>query len=363
MRIENTNGGYMGKIGTLIVVLSVSIFSACSHLDDDIKQCYTCTNPVITVQSCTAAIDSGQIFALRLADMYVRRGVAYDSNGEYGHAIPDFDKAIALNPKYLRAFITRGFFKESYGEYDRAILDYDQAISLSPRYSIAFYNRGNGFHRRGEFDRAIKDYDQAIQLNPKYANAFNNRGNAYRSKGEYGRAIMDYNQAIGLDPYDANKFKSRAIAGFSMGQFSAAQQDLETARQLNPKDPYVVIWLYLARVKLGQDAKGELAKIAAQLNLQVWPKEVIGMYLGKTTKETVLSSAKNPDPKKDREQYCEANFYLGEDALRQGKRDEAVTLFQQAIETRVTNFIEYTGALSELKRLTPGQPPDEASGK
>ena len=130
---------------------------------------------------------------------------------------------------------------------------------------------------------------------------------------------MDYNQAIGLDPYDANKFKSRGIAGFCMGQFGAARQDLETAMQLNPKDPYTVIWLYLTRVKLGQDAKGELAKNAAQLNLQVWPKEVIGLYLGKTTKETVLSSAKNPDPKKEQEIRCEAFFYLGEEALIQGR--------------------------------------------
>jgi lipoprotein NlpI len=215
----------------------------------------------------------------------------------------------------------------------------------------------------GEYDRAIKDYDQAIALNPHYANAFNNRGNAYRCKGAYGHAIDDYNKAIGLDPYDAKKFKSRGIVGFSMGQFDAARKDLETARQLNPKDPYTVIWLYLTRVKLGKDAKGDLAKNAEQLNLQVWPKEVIGLYLGKTTKETLLSSAKNPDPKKDQEQHCEADFYLGEDALRQGKRDDAVTLFQQARETRVTTFIEYTGALVELKRLIPGQPLDEATLK
>jgi lipoprotein NlpI len=208
----------------------------------------------------------------------------------------------------------------------------------------------------GEYDKAIKDYDRAIALNPQYANALNNRANAYRCKGEYGHAIEDYNKAIGLDPNDAKVIKSRGIAEFYLGQFDPARKDLETALQLDPKDPYTAIWLYVTRVKLGRDAKGGLAKDAAQLNLGTWPGKVIGLYLGNTTKETVLSSAKDPDPKKDRERQCEAGFYLGEEALRQGKRDEAVTLFQQAVETRVTNFIEYTGALDELKRMTSGQP-------
>jgi lipoprotein NlpI len=104
---------------------------------------------------------------------------------------------------------------------------------------------------------------------------------------------------------------------------------------------------------------GELAKKAAKLNLQAWSKEVVGLYLGNTTIETVLSAAKGPDPKIDCERHCEAYFYLGEEKLGQGKRSEAATLFQKSIETGITNFIDNTGTRSELKRLTPGQPAHE----
>ena len=80
---------------------------------------------------------------------------------------------------------------------------------------------------------------------------------------------------------------------------------------------------------------------------------MIGLYLGKTTKETVLSSAKNPDPKKEQEIRCEAFFYLGEEALIQGRKQDAKALFRQARDTKVTHFIEYIGAEVELKRLVP----------
>jgi len=40
-----------------------------------------------------------------------------------------------------------------------------------------------------------------------------------------------------------------------------------------------------------------------------------------------------------------------ERALKDGKQDEAGRLFQQSVDTGVTNFIEFTASQAELKRL------------
>ncbi len=53
------------------------------------------------------------------------------------------------------------------GEYDRAIADYDKAIALKPKYADFYNNRGIAYDKKGEYDRAIADYDKAIALNPK----------------------------------------------------------------------------------------------------------------------------------------------------------------------------------------------------
>jgi rhomboid protease GluP len=65
----------------------------------------------------------------------------------------------------------------------------------------------------------------------------------------------------------------------------------------------------------------------------------------------VLSAAVASDATKDREQHCEAYFYLGEYQIITGNPQEAKILFQHAVDTQLTSFIEYTAAQAELKRL------------
>jgi lipoprotein NlpI len=52
-----------------------------------------------------------------------------------------------------------------------------------------------------------------------------------------------------------------------------------------------------------------------------------------------------------RTQLCEASFYLGEEALLRGNRDEAARLFRQAATVGVTHLYEHQGAMVELQRL------------
>jgi tetratricopeptide (TPR) repeat protein len=53
------------------------------------------------------------------------------------------------------------------GENDRAIADYDKTIALDPKYAIAYDNRGIAYKAKGDNDRAIADHNEAIRLDPK----------------------------------------------------------------------------------------------------------------------------------------------------------------------------------------------------
>jgi lipoprotein NlpI len=64
-----------------------------------------------------------------------------------------------------------------------------------------------------------------------------------------------------------------------------------------------------------------------------------------------MTAVKTGTAQKQREQLCEASFYLGEEALLRGNRDEAVRLFRQSIGTGLTYFYEYQGSAIEMKHL------------
>ena len=76
------------------------------------------------------------------AEVYFKRAVDNSQKGEYKKAIPDYNKAIEINPDFVVAYLNRGVTYRKMGEYEKAISDYTKAIELNPRYPIAYHNRG-----------------------------------------------------------------------------------------------------------------------------------------------------------------------------------------------------------------------------
>ncbi len=148
---------------------------------------------------------------------YNNRGTIYYEKGEYDMAIADYNKAVAISPRYIEAYYNRAKVYNATKQYELAISDYSKAIEINPKLTEAYINRGSIYKTTGQYALAISDYDKAIELNPTLAEAYNNRGAAYYAKGEYALAISDYSKAIELKPDFAwayfNKANACEIAG------------------------------------------------------------------------------------------------------------------------------------------------------
>ena len=297
--------------------------------------------------------DFGQALILKPDDAsaFNSRGIAYGTKGDNDRAIQNFDQAIRLQPGFADALNNRGSAYDNKGDFEHGIADFNEAIRLNPGYALAFKNRAMAYYLTEDYDRSIQDCDQAIRLTPADATLFRRRGSVYWGKKDYSKALEDYDRAVRLNPKDADSFRGRGITYFFLGQFDPAARDTALAAQLDPTDAYSALWLYLAQAKLGQDAKASLARNAAMLKAAQWPIPVVSLYLGSASSQDVLSSAQDPNPRKDVFQRCEAYFYIGEDALLHGRKDEAKAMFEQAIATGVTSFYEYNGAIVELARM------------
>ena len=188
------------------------------------------TSPEPQIAGCTALIDSGEETALVMAIAHNNRGNAYLAKGEHDRAIRDYNEAIRLDPKNVRAFNDRAFNNRGVayrkkGDFDRALQDLDEAIRLNPSYAIAFANRADVYEKRGEHVRAVRDYDEAIRLDAKLEDAWLGRCWTRAVIGELEASLADCNKALQLRPSGA-AFGARGLVHLKMDQFELGDSGL-----------------------------------------------------------------------------------------------------------------------------------------
>ncbi|MBN2003514.1 MAG: tetratricopeptide repeat protein [Anaerolineae bacterium] len=240
---------------------------------------------------------------------YSNRANVYLSMGEYEKAVRDYDRAVALDPKFALAYYNRGLAHMQLGDFEKALEDYTQTIELNPAYAPAYKNRGlcharkqnyagavvdytkaielasedgtvynnraNAYYHLKAYLEAINDYDRAIHCDPQYAPAYLNRGLAYASLDEYQQAIADYNQALLLSPNQAVAYNYRGQAYARLEQYASALADYAQALTLNPQYTAAHNNRGLALVRLGNYAE---AIAAYQRAVAISPKFATAYY-------------------------------------------------------------------------------------
>jgi tetratricopeptide (TPR) repeat protein len=180
-----------GRLFARVVLSAIGALATHGASAQTADDAVVCNGPHSTVAAddriaaCTRVIDSGQWRVEALGWAYLNRCLAQYDKRAWDEALSDCSKAIEIDPKVAQAFIKRGFvwqargaknapasFDRGYvwqakGEYDKVIADYNEAIRLDPKLVRAFVNRGSAWLIKGDNDKAIADYDEAIRLDPK----------------------------------------------------------------------------------------------------------------------------------------------------------------------------------------------------
>jgi len=286
------------------------------------------------------------------AKAYYGRGWVYERKKDYMRAVEDYSKAIKFSPGYTEAYVARGYVYENMGSYEKASSDYDKAIQLQPNYAKPYRGRAYMFLVSGDHDKAIKNYTKAIQLSPGTGYHYCNRGYAHWITGDYKKAVEDCGKAIEL--------KHRCVICYAnLGRiylygkaFDRALQNFESAMGIDPHDKYVAIWIYITTVRSGGDGEAGITSFANKhMKDDQWITPVIQLFLGRLSPDECIEAAEQSDPKTEKEQKCEAYFYVGQYYLLQKKQQKAKYYFQKCLDTGLKHFVEYAAAKMELELM------------
>jgi tetratricopeptide (TPR) repeat protein/RsiW-degrading membrane proteinase PrsW (M82 family) len=319
-----------------------------------------------------------------LADALVVSGNSYGAQGELERAMQNYDSALAYRPEYAPALFQRALANRTYQRYDLVLADLDSAVRIAPDDTAVLSERANAYENlhqpdkaiadldhaltikaddpallsvraeilanAGEFDKAGADLDRAIAVKPDLALAHAARGDIFLQKFDYDSALRELDEAIRLDPNSATPYFTRGRLRYFRGEFPMAIADLQQANARQP-DPYSALWLFLSRGRGGQNGREELVFWAGRLSPNAWPFPLIELYVGARPAPSVFSAAANAD------QSCEADFYIAEWLIQQKLEQPATLGLKHAVATCPKSFIEYGGAVAELKKMTPPNPP------
>jgi tetratricopeptide (TPR) repeat protein len=157
-------------------------------------------------------------------DAYMLRGKSYVEQGDPETSLRDFSKAIALRPSDPAGWIARGAAYLDLNNFQAAIADASQAIAVDPKQPGSYTLRGSALRKSGDPRKALDDFNRAVTLDPSAKNYFE-RGATQQLLGEHHLAIEDFSRVIAVIPDNSVAYFARAQSRRALGDKVGAQQD------------------------------------------------------------------------------------------------------------------------------------------
>ena len=267
-------------------------------------------------------------------------------------AVPEFDRAIRLNPRDAENYYRRGSAYGTLKEHERAVADYSEAISRDPAYMFAWMLRGVSHLQLKRFEQAMADLERAIALDSRQAVAYRHRAWLWSNhRKDIDRALEDYARAIELAPRWVEVYLERANLYLRHEMPSHAVADFAKAAELQPKNETALFGLGRARV-LTNDLDGSVAALDRALALAPRNGEFLGLrgyvqFLRKRYAEALADSLAAVDVNPQRVASMNRAAWLlatAPFALRDGRR--AVEFALQACEQSAWKDPDYIDTLA-----------------
>ena len=136
--------------------------------------------------------------AIQLADRpYLRflRGLVACERGAFEASIPDFDRAIAGQPRNAQFYRGRSLARSRTGRYAEGLQDAERLLAMAPQQGESHYARGVALAGLGRRREAIASFDRSLRIRPELIYPLADRAAAYAALGDSLRAEADRAEA------------------------------------------------------------------------------------------------------------------------------------------------------------------------
>ncbi|XP_076862558.1 RNA polymerase II-associated protein 3 [Brachyhypopomus gauderio] len=226
---------------------------------------------------------------------------------KYAVAESDCNLAIALDSKYMKAYVRRGAARFALQNLQDALEDYEMVLKLDPenldaqneikklnqaiasqrekeeevkkdppevplavtsepkqveeeqqrrQEAVVQKDRGNAYFKEGKYEAAMECYSKGMEADASNALLAANRAMAYLKLERYSEAEEDCGRAIALDGTYTKAFARRATARAALGRLAEAREDFKQVLKLEPGNKQAVSELKKLDMEINKDTAG-----------------------------------------------------------------------------------------------------------
>ena len=122
------------------------------------------------------------------------------------------DKALALNPASIVAWMLKGKYFNMNFDYEAALAAFQKADSLSPEDGVIQYNLGVTYFKMERPEEAEHYFQNAVKISD-YLNAHLYLGAIYKDRGEYEKALERFRHRVANKEGDDDYYALQAMKG------------------------------------------------------------------------------------------------------------------------------------------------------
>ena len=168
-----------------------------------------------------------------LAMAYSDKATRIKDQGKTAAAISLYERALALNPRYVRAIYNLGVAHAECGQLEKAMFMYNMAVALEPTCAEAYNNLAVIMREVGNLDAAVKACQAALQIRPSFPQCLNNLATLYTAQGRAFEALHLLQAALMAWSGYAEAHNNLGVLQRDMGSIPEALTSYENCLKLD----------------------------------------------------------------------------------------------------------------------------------
>jgi len=156
---------------------------------------------------------------------------AFHQQNQDEQALQWVEKAIAANPKNLRAWYQKGWISVK-ADPEGAAVAFEKALEIQPGFAMAHRDLGMILLQKGQYKEAVAHLEQAAELGLAHAKLYNFLGIAYSRTGRYQDAVKVYTKALDKEPDFAEAHLNLSYVYEKLNRPQSARVQYEAACKL-----------------------------------------------------------------------------------------------------------------------------------